>query len=117
MRLNTVKRWQLLKVYTIIKQRLFSTLQDSKNEEYSVRQEYYIIIGLLKALKEGDIDAVKLPALSVVGGQGVASKTAKHTLYWVLPTNKVNAFAAIKMNWWLFGLKVIISKVNVGHNS
>ena len=79
--LDTVKRWQLLKVYTIIKQRLFSALQDSKNENYRVRQEYYIIIELLKALKEGDIDTIKLPILLVADGQSVANRVAGHTLY------------------------------------
>ena len=47
----------------------------------------------------------------------MASKVAKYTPYWVLPTNKVNIFAAVEINWWLFGLEVIIRRVNTGHNS
>ena len=66
MRLNTAKRQQLLKVYTTTKQRLSSALRDSKNKNYRIRQEYYIIIKLFRALEEGDINTIELPTLSVV---------------------------------------------------
>ena len=117
MRLDTVKRRQLLKVYTITKQRLSSALQDFKNENYGVRQEYYIIIELLRALEKGDINTIKLPALLVADSQNITGRVAEHTLYWVLPTNKVNTFAAAEINWWLFSLKVIIRRVSAEHNS
>ena len=71
---------------------------------------------LLRALEEGDINTIKLPVLLVVDGQSVASRAAGHAPYWVLPTNKVNTFTAIKMNRWLFSLKVIIGRVNMGYN-
>jgi len=64
MRPGTAKRRQLLEAYTTTKQRLFSTLQDSKNENYRVRQEYCIIVELLRVLEEGDINSVELPTLS-----------------------------------------------------
>jgi hypothetical protein len=99
---NTVKRWQLFKVYTTTKQQLSFTLWDSKNENYGVRQEYYIIIKLLRALKEGDINAIKLPTLSaassVVDDQGIVNGVAGYRLYWVLAINEVNTFVAIEMN-------------------
>ena len=28
----------------------------------------------------------------------------------------MNTFAATEINWWLFGLKVIIRRVSAGHN-
>jgi len=64
MRPGAAKRRQLLEAYTTTKQRLFSTLQDSKNENYGVRQEYCIIVELLRVLEEGDVNSVELPALS-----------------------------------------------------
>jgi hypothetical protein len=64
MRSDAVKRRQLFKVYTTTKQQLSSTLWDSKNENYSIRQEYCIIIELLRVLKEGDVDTIESPALS-----------------------------------------------------
>jgi hypothetical protein len=123
MRPDTVKRRQLLEVYTITKQRLSSTLRDSKNENYGVRQEYYITIELLRVLEKGDVDTVELPTLlaasSVADGQGAASGVGGaggHMPYWVLFTNEVNAFAAVKINRWLFSLKVIIGRVSAGHD-
>ncbi len=65
MRPGVVKRRQLLEAYTTTKQRLFFTLQDFKNENYGVRQEYYIIVELLRVLEEGDVNSIELPALSV----------------------------------------------------
>lgn len=114
-RLDAVKRQQLLKAYTTTKQRLSSALWDSKNENYGVRQEYRITIELLRALDEGDVDAIELPTLLVADGQGIAGGAA-YTPYWVLPTNEVNVFVAVEINWWLFGLKVIIRRVSVGYN-
>ena len=81
MRPNTVKRRQLLKIYIIIKQRLFFALQNSKNENYRVRQKYYIIIELLRALKDGDVNTIKLPTLLVADSQGIANKAARYILY------------------------------------
>src|SRR5882757_1998784 len=115
MRPDAAKRRQLLEAYTTTKQRLSSTLRDSKNENYGVRQEYRITMELLRALDEGDVDAIELPASSVADGQGTAGRAA-HTPYWVLPTNEVNAFAAAEMNRWLFGLEVIIGRVSAGHD-
>ena len=75
---------------------------------------------LLRVLEEGDINNIELPASSaassVADGQVVASRAAGHMPYWVLPTNEVNTFAAAEINWWLFGLKVIIRRVSAGHN-
>ena len=116
MRPDAAKRRQLLEAYTTTKQRLSSALRDSKNENYGVRQEYRITMELLRALEEGDVDAVELPTLSVADGQGAAGGVAGHTPYWVLPTNEVNAFAAAEINRWLFGLEVIIGRVSAGHN-
>ena len=116
MRPDAAKRWQLFKAYTTTKQWLSSALWDSKNENYRVKQEYYIIIKLLRALEEGDINTIKLPALSVADSQGTASGAAGYMPYQVLPTNKVNAFTATKINWWLFSLKVIIKRVSAGYN-
>jgi hypothetical protein len=120
MRPDAAKRRQLLKAYTTTKQRLSSTLRDSKNENYGVRQEYRITMELLRALEEEDIDAVELPASSagssVADGQGAAGGAGGHMPYWVLPTNEVNAFAAAEINRWLFGLKVIIGRVSAGHD-
>jgi hypothetical protein len=117
---DAAKRRQLLEAYTTTKQRLSSTLRDSKNENYGVRQEYRITMELLRALEEGDIDAVELPASSaassVADGQGAAGGAAGHMPYWVLPTNEVNAFAAAEINRWLFGLEVIIGRVSAGHD-
>ena len=115
MRPDAAKRRQLLEAYTTTKRRLSSTLRDSKNENYGVRQEYRITMELLRALDEGDVDAVELPASSVADGQGAADGAA-HTPYWVLPTNEVNAFAAAEMNRWLFSLEVIIGRVSAGHD-
>ena len=65
MRPDAAKRRQLLKIYTTTKQWFSSALRDFKNKNYRVRQEYHITIKLLKALKEGNINAVELPTLSV----------------------------------------------------
>ncbi len=120
MRPGAAKRRQLLEAYTTTKQRLSSTLRDSKNENYGVRQEYRITVELLRALEEGDVDGVELPASSaassVADGQVAAGGAAGHTPYWVLPTDEVNAFAAAEMNRWLFGLEVIIGRVSAGHD-
>jgi hypothetical protein len=67
-------------------------------------------------LEEGDVNAIELPALSVADSQGIASGAAGYTPYWVLPTNKVNVFAAAEINRWLFSLKVIIGRVSVGYD-
>ena len=60
---------------------------------------------LLKALKEGDINAIKLPILLaagwVVNKQNITNKVGragKYILYWFLLTNKVNVFIVVEIN-------------------
>jgi len=76
---------------------------------------------LFRALGEGGVNAIELPRLLVASlvadSKGMASGATGHRLYWVLPTNKVNVFIAAEINRWLFGLKVIIRRVSIGHDN
>jgi hypothetical protein len=92
------------------------------DENYGVRQEYRITVGLLREL-EG---AEELEQASSAGGpppppatasNGVAAGGAgDHLPFWVLPTKEVNAFAAAEMNRWLLCLEVLIGRVRAGED-
>ncbi|KAJ9653125.1 hypothetical protein H2201_009177 [Coniosporium apollinis] len=90
--------------YSATKKRLSGALGQSSNEDYGVRQEYRINIGLFKRMEDVDVDEEN------------NVEQQQHRPYWILSTREVNAFAAANISRWLLLLEVLIGRVDAGHD-
>jgi hypothetical protein len=101
---QTKKRQQLLTAYRAAKNRLSGALVQSGNENYGVRQEYRINIGLFRRIEGMDVNEEN------------EIEQQQHRPYWILPTREANAFAAADISRWLLLLEVLIGHVESGHD-